>query len=322
MVKRFCKKLYILSLISLFLVSTVILPVGAATFSDVTEGNVFYVPVTYLFNRGLVKGYEDGTFKPDQHINRAEGITLLFAAFAQLSFEGHKNSQSSPQPEFNFPDVKPSDWFYIWVKKSWDLQVVKGYPDGLFHPERHMNRAEALKTSLIAESLTLTGVLPLLPKVDTPPYPDMTVDVWFAPYAQLAKERTLCLPSRENGGMDPDYLMSRGDFAMLIYRILRSREGVRFARATWYEAGTRTASGEPFDPNKLTAAHRTLPFGTELLVRNLANGKTVKVKINDRGPFSTGLDLDLSRGAFNDIASLNNGVIVVEYEEIKSHPSG
>jgi rare lipoprotein A len=70
--------------------------------------------------------------------------------------------------------------------------------------------------------------------------------------------------------------------------------------ATWYgdeHRGKRTASGEVFNPNGMTAAHRTLPFGTCLLVSNPKTGKSVAVRINDRGPFTKGLSLDLSRGA-------------------------
>jgi rare lipoprotein A len=67
--------------------------------------------------------------------------------------------------------------------------------------------------------------------------------------------------------------------------------------ATWYETGTETASGERFDPDGLTAAHRTLPFGSRVTVTNPRNGKSVTITINDRGPFTRGIDIDLSRGA-------------------------
>jgi rare lipoprotein A len=74
--------------------------------------------------------------------------------------------------------------------------------------------------------------------------------------------------------------------------------------ATWYGnelAGNRTANGEIFNPNGLTAAHRTLPFGTCLLVGNPKTGKSVKVRVNDRGPFTRGVSLDLSAGAARSI---------------------
>ena len=71
-------------------------------------------------------------------------------------------------------------------------------------------------------------------------------------------------------------------------------------RASWYGAdfqGRRTASGERFDMHALTAAHKTLPFGTRVLVRNPRNGKQVVVRINDRGPFSRDRIIDLSHAA-------------------------
>lgn len=67
--------------------------------------------------------------------------------------------------------------------------------------------------------------------------------------------------------------------------------------ATWYAVGRVTASGEPFDPDGLTAAHRTLPFGSRVSVTNPRNGKSVIVVVNDRGPFKRGITIDLTRGA-------------------------
>ena len=70
--------------------------------------------------------------------------------------------------------------------------------------------------------------------------------------------------------------------------------------ATWYGhelRGNRTASGEVFSPTGMTAAHKTLPFGTCLVVGNPKTGRKVAVRVNDRGPFTKGLALDLSAGA-------------------------
>jgi rare lipoprotein A len=67
--------------------------------------------------------------------------------------------------------------------------------------------------------------------------------------------------------------------------------------ASWYRHGERTASGEPFRADALTAAHRTLPFGTRVKVVHPRNGRSVVVRINDRGPFVRGRVLDLSHGA-------------------------
>jgi rare lipoprotein A len=71
--------------------------------------------------------------------------------------------------------------------------------------------------------------------------------------------------------------------------------------ATVYDSGGRTASGQSFDPSGYTAAHQTLPFGSRVTVTNPENGRSVVVQINDRGPFTTGVTLDLARGAARTI---------------------
>jgi rare lipoprotein A len=90
--------------------------------------------------------------------------------------------------------------------------------------------------------------------------------------------------------------------------------GTGTCKASYYATGQRTANGETFDPNAFTAAHKTLAFNTRLRVTNLANGKSVVVRINDRGPFVTGRCLDLARAAFEAISSLSSGVANVRYE--------
>jgi len=87
--------------------------------------------------------------------------------------------------------------------------------------------------------------------------------------------------------------------------------------ASWYGPGfhgRRTASGETFNSSGLTAAHRYLPFGTRVRVTNLRNGRSVVVRINDRGPFSGGRVIDLSRGAAAIIGVFQSGVAPVVLE--------
>jgi rare lipoprotein A len=79
----------------------------------------------------------------------------------------------------------------------------------------------------------------------------------------------------------------------------------------------KTASGERFNNRAMTAAHKTLPFGTEVFVKNINNGKSVKVRINDRGPFVKGRVIDLTRAAFSQIASLDDGLAKVEIRIVR-----
>src|SRR5688572_7366985 len=92
--------------------------------------------------------------------------------------------------------------------------------------------------------------------------------------------------------------------------------------ASWYGPGfdgRRTASGERFDMHQLTAAHRTLPFGSMVHVRSLINDRRVIVRINDRGPFSRGRILDLSQGAASQLGMIGQGTHQVDLKVIAYH---
>ena len=83
--------------------------------------------------------------------------------------------------------------------------------------------------------------------------------------------------------------------------------------ASWYGYEcARTASGERYDPMSLTAAHRTLPFGTMVEIRNLATRRSVTVRINNRGPFSKGRVIDVSKRAAQELGMIKSGVAKVE----------
>ncbi|MFB4320033.1 septal ring lytic transglycosylase RlpA family protein [Actinomadura sp. 21ATH] len=97
------------------------------------------------------------------------------------------------------------------------------------------------------------------------------------------------------------------------YRVLRSGS----CEASYYWQGQMTASGERFDPSELTAAHKTLPMGSKVRVTNKNNGRSVTVRINDRGPYAGGRCLDLSRAAMKKVGGTGAGVIPVRYQVLK-----
>ena len=93
--------------------------------------------------------------------------------------------------------------------------------------------------------------------------------------------------------------------------------------ASWYGGafhGRRTASGEVFDQNAMTAAHRKLPFDTIVRVRNLRNDRAVVVRINDRGPFVRGRIIDLSREAARRLGMVTDGIVPVRIQVLKWGP--
>ena len=95
---------------------------------------------------------------------------------------------------------------------------------------------------------------------------------------------------------------------------------VSTGQASWYGPGffgNRTASGEVLRPGTLTAAHRTLPFGTKVRVTNLWNGRSAVVRINDRGPFHGARVIDLAHGAANQLGLVASGVAKVKLEVLR-----
>jgi rare lipoprotein A len=87
--------------------------------------------------------------------------------------------------------------------------------------------------------------------------------------------------------------------------------------ASFYNEGSQTASGEKFDPHELTAASPTLPFGTRLRVTNVANGRTVVVRINDRGPFVRGRAVDVSYSAAETLGMVGRGTAKVKLDIVQ-----
>ncbi len=96
---------------------------------------------------------------------------------------------------------------------------------------------------------------------------------------------------------------------------------VRTGEASWYGPGfygNRTANGEVFRPGTLTAAHRTLPFGTKVRVTNLWNGRSAVVRINDRGPFYGHRVIDLAHGAASQLGLISSGIAQVKLEVLQA----
>jgi rare lipoprotein A len=102
---------------------------------------------------------------------------------------------------------------------------------------------------------------------------------------------------------------------LIMLTVACGRPVIESGKASFYAdkfKGRKTASGQIFRQSKRTAAHKTLPFGTKVKVKNLSNGRTVKVRINDRGPFVTGRIIDLSKKAARRLDMVNAGVANVE----------
>lgn len=105
--------------------------------------------------------------------------------------------------------------------------------------------------------------------------------------------------------------------------VCREQRKLRMGVASWYGGPMfhQTANGEPFQPNTMAAASRTLPFNTRVRVTNLRNGRSVVVRINDRGPYVPGRLIDLTPGAAAKLDMKQNGLAPVSIEVVRNDPA-
>lgn len=165
-------------------------------------------------------------------------------------------------------------------------------------------------------------------KVETKGVPGKAVEVWvekFQAGQSISNEKTSTRVEKEpidevilvgtastrTPSASPSASRSTGSSANLT-----PAQGASCIASNYWEPQP-TASGERFDPNAMTAAHKTLPMHTRVKVTNPRNGKTVIVRINDRGPYIAGRCLDLSRASFAAIGDLNQGIMTVNYEVLR-----
>ncbi|MBT4937302.1 septal ring lytic transglycosylase RlpA family protein, partial [Candidatus Peregrinibacteria bacterium] len=198
-----------------------------------------------------------------------------------------------------------------------NLGIIKGDPNGNFAGERSINMAETLKILLGASGVRISFISP-----NERPYADIDVAQWFSPYFQYLKENNL-LDTKSHENIFPAHDMTRSEIAELMFRLRKvladEQRSVSFA--SYYSNalhGNSTASGEKYDKNLFTAAHRELSFGTRVEVTNTLNNKSVIVRINDRGPSVQGRAIDLSKAAFEAVSPLSKGIIPVSIRVINN----
>lgn len=171
-------------------------------FKDVPVSHKNVVAIEALYNLGILSGYTDGTFKPENTINRAEFLAILSSA-VDADFAGKKLENC-------FKDVK-TEWFAAFVCYAKEAGWVNGYTDGTFKPGQSVAKAEAVKIIFAATEY------PLCKDVKVAPYSDVEASSWMAPSACAAKEGGIVAGKTL---YTPLYEVTRGDTAQLIYNTM------------------------------------------------------------------------------------------------------
>ena len=184
--------LFIILTIFLAQIGQISLAHAVSSFSDISTYK-YRQSIEELMRRGVVQGYADRTFKPEQQINRAEFLKIILES-KKLSFDTTQKNC--------FTDVKEK-WFEKYICFALSQKLIEGYPDGLFRPEKNINYVEALK--ILYKSYGKQG------KVDAKAY-------WFSHYFEDIKEKEIAL---EELGNKYDHLLTRGEMTELLVRFLK-----------------------------------------------------------------------------------------------------
>ncbi len=185
---------------------------SSKAFSDVVMTDKLYLGLSYMAEKGIIGGYDDGTFNTEGTLNRAAAIKIILTA-AEVEIE-------DPTEEI-FPDVPLDAWFAGYVNQAQKLGIAKGDEDtGEFFPDREVNRAEFLKIML-----TTFGIDPTKFKLEDLPN-DVPDETWFTPYIQFAiKFKLMDLDGK--GNAYPSHAVTRGEAADILYRTIKTGKALK-----------------------------------------------------------------------------------------------
>lgn len=174
-----------------------------ATFSDVQSDNQNYTAISYLEDNNILVGYSDGTFRPNNTVNRAEFLKIILEG-SNIPLDITENAP--------FPDINQNSWYAPYVKKAYKEGWIVGYTDGNFKPEQTINKSEALKILGEVQGWALES------RILTQPFADVYKTAWYTPYISYAKEHNFL---EETGPLfEPAKLMTRANISEIIYRTL------------------------------------------------------------------------------------------------------
>ncbi len=289
-------------LIFLFFLFTCIGSAQAAAFSDVTENSPYFTAIEELKAKGVIGGYADGTFKPDQSINRAEALKMLYVGYK-------KSTDNSPTPPLS--DLVKGAWYMPYVSNAYAMGYVKGYADKTFRPNDPIKLVELMKILMTVGNIGI-------PSLSDSAYATYAINTkeWYAPYLLFAFQKNIV-----DGSYEADLPLTesatRGIVADMLYRVLyiadnhlNSFPAFEGGMISYYAdglAGKKTSSGEVYNADLFTGSHQTFPFGTWVSVVAEETMQSTLVRINDRGPFSKGGILDMSKSSFSSLFPTQKG---------------
>ena len=179
-----------------------LIDVVEGVFSDIA-GHWAAEFIMNLYELGIIEGYEDGTYRPNIEVNRAEFTKMVLAAF---DIDVPETVDEAP-----FSDVETGLWYTPYIAKAKELGIVEGYADGTFRPTATVNRVEALKIVLEASGLAIEGGEMV--------FPDTIDGAWYEKYVAFAQLMEV-VGGYSDGTFGPENSLLRSEVAKIVWNVM------------------------------------------------------------------------------------------------------
>jgi len=173
-------------------------------FADLNRENKNYVAIRFLKNEGIVRGYSDGEFKPNQNVSRVEALKMIYEGL---------NIPVNMNVNLVFKDTDSKSWYARYVAAASREGIVQGYPGDMFKPENPVTRAEFIKMLELTAGYDLVNLT-----ISNKPYDDVAANSWYAKYIYFAKEKGLLDDNVKN--INPNQDLTRAEVADILYRMI------------------------------------------------------------------------------------------------------
>lgn len=245
-------------------------------FKDVPVTHPYYNAIIVLRYQGLLNGYADNTFRPDQEINRAEALKLIF--------EVAKIDIATGIAPVKFKDTDETSWYAGYLNKAVYLEVANGYADGTFKPEKNVNLVEFLKMLEIAQKVDLS-------KTDLKqlPYTDVAPGQWYSKYINYAKINAL-VDVDKDGKVYPEKALTRGRVSEILYRFRNMKNKDQSVAASSTTVAPAPAASTTFSPEKdfalyVSATHKfAIQYPKKWFYSSLDNTDKTAIRTYGYGP--------------------------------------
>lgn len=167
--------------------------VASASFNDVSSAHPQHTAIEWAQLRGIINGYEDGSFKPDNSINRAEFLKILLSS----RYDSLEIEYTQFLDTHGFTDIRQSDWYSAYTLFAWQKNIIDGYPDSTFRASNYINLAEAAK---------------IITKLQSNEQLEPVGTYWYEVYIQYLQNYN-ALPANT----DPSYFITRSDMVEMMY---------------------------------------------------------------------------------------------------------